>query len=355
METMKIVHTLFSFKYGGIETMLVNIVNEQVKYADVTIVLINEEYDQSLLKIVNPKVNFIKIGRPKGSKNIYYILKLNYVISKINPDIIHTHTVSIINYIFLPFLRNRMVTTIHTVLSDFICKHINKYRKIYAISKTVYDDIVRFNPNIEIELITNGILVNAFKHRQNYASTNFRIVQIGRLLHECKGQDILIEAIRKLVNNGYKEFSVDLIGEGTSDTYLKRMVEKYGLSDYINFLGAKEPSYIYEHLCDYSLFVQPSRYEGFGLTVAEAMAAKVPVLVSANQGPLEIVDNGEYGFLFTNGDINVLADKIIEIKGKKNIENLIDAAYERVKELYSVERTAYNYIVSYKNFKNIKA
>ena len=103
---MKVVHVLFSFKYGGIETMLVNIVNEQVKYAEVTIVLINEEYDKSLIEMINPKVNFIKIGRPKGSKNIYYILKLNYLMCRINPDVIHAHTDSIIDYIFIPYIKN---------------------------------------------------------------------------------------------------------------------------------------------------------------------------------------------------------------------------------------------------------
>ena len=55
------------------------------------------------------------------------------------------------------------------------------------------------------------------------------------------------------------------------------LVQEYNLNSYISFLGSKDTHYIEQHLKDYDLLVQPSRIEGFGLTVAEAMAAKVPV------------------------------------------------------------------------------
>lgn len=67
------------------------------------------------------------------------------------------------------------------------------------------------------------------------------------------------------------------------------------LEDHVIFEGLKEQAWIYENLCRYDLFIQPSRYEGFGLTVAEAISAKVPVLVSNIEGPLEIIDGGRLG------------------------------------------------------------
>lgn len=54
----------------------------------------------------------------------------------------------------------------------------------------------------------------------------------------------------------------------------------------------KNQEWIYHNLCNFDLFIQPSRFEGFGLTVAEAIAAKVTVLVSNIQGPMEIIDDG---------------------------------------------------------------
>ena len=60
----------------------------------------------------------------------------------------------------------------------------------------------------------------------------------------------------------------------------------------------KPQPYIVEHMADYDLLVQPSRWEGFGLTVAEAMAAKVLVSVSEGQGPAEVTCGYFYGWIF---------------------------------------------------------
>lgn len=107
-----------------------------------------------------------------------------------------------------------------------------------------------------------------------------------------KGQDILIEAIFILHQKGFKNISVDFIGDGESKDFLKELVKSKQLENQIHFLGSKEQSYIFSHLKEYDLFVQPSRKEGFGLTVTEAMVAKIPVLVSDQEGPMEIIKMG---------------------------------------------------------------
>lgn len=112
-------------------------------------------------------------------------------------------------------------------------------------------------------------------------------------------------------------------------------------------MGAKDQSFIFEHLCDYDLYVQPSIYEGFGLTVAESMAAKVPVLVSENQGPLEIIDNGKYGYYFKNQDVEDCASKIEMFLKHKNDPSMISSAYQRVASLYNVKNTARKYLELY--------
>ena len=59
--------------------------------------------------------------------------------------------------------------------------------------------------------------------------------------------------------------------------------------------------------------VQPSIYEGFGLTVAEGMIAGLPVLVSDVEGPMEIIQNGQYGYCFQVGNAEDMANKLVEM------------------------------------------
>ena len=98
--------------------------------------------------------------------------------------------------------------------------------------------------------------------------------------------------------------------------------------------------------------IQPSTHEGFGLTVAEIIAAKVPVLVSDIEGPMEIIDYGKFGMYFKSKDIDDLADKLeIVLQGKYDYSK-VDQAYQHVSTNYSVQNTANKYIEEYKKVIN---
>ena len=343
---MKVVHVVFAMKYGGIETMLVNIANEQINYADVAIIMINDSYDRKLIKNLNKRIKFINIGRPTASKNPYYVVKLNYLIWKLNPDIIHSHIGSIISYI-LPIFRKKSVFTVHSIPSKKHLQYVHKYTAVCAISSIVQNQLrIAGCPS---KLIVNGIKVDSFECCVQTNNSTFRIVQVGRLLYSCKGQDLLIEACHKLINEGISNLEIDFIGDGVDREYLQELVKKYNLESYITFYGSKEPDYIEKNLKNYSLFVQPSRYEGFGLTVAEAMAVKIPVLVSGQEGPMEIIENGKCGFYFESENIDNLVNSIKNIMqyDKMGMSQIVNRAYDRVKSLYDVKITAKRYIELY--------
>ena len=86
---MKIVHVIYCMGIGGAQTMLVDIMNEQCQKDEVHLIIINNDYSDSLLKEIDKKVHIHKVDRPKGSKNPYYIIKLNILLLKINPNVIH--------------------------------------------------------------------------------------------------------------------------------------------------------------------------------------------------------------------------------------------------------------------------
>lgn len=345
---MKIVHIVYGLEFGGIETMLVNIVNEQVKTGnEISVVIINNTINKDLYSAIDNRVNVYCLNRPVGSKNPYYILKFNHRISRISPDIIHLHTPSIIRY-FLPLVKYKMCVTKHDIHKEQENRYLSKYSHIYSIS-TAVKEYLSSATGAESKVIYNGINVERIVPKQNYSSSEkiLKLVQVGRLFHTVKGQHVLIEALKIVRDKGYNNIHLYLIGDGSSRPYLQELIYQNEMESYITLLGAKTQQYIFEHLCEYDLFVQPSINEGFGLTVAEAMAAKVPVLVSENQGPLEIIDNGRFGYSFKNGNVEDCASKIIEIIEKGVDKQMIEGAYKRVNELFSIEQTANSYIKEY--------
>lgn len=345
---MKIAHVVYDLDLGGIQTMLVNIVNEQAKSDnEIILVIINNLIIESLRKEIDKKVQIVCLKRKVGSRNPWPFVKMNLFLYKNEVNVVHVHYANLWRFFFLPTLKKKLCVTQHDVCSETDVKYLQYYNAVFAISETVGADIYS-KTGISPKVVMNGIRPELIKHTRNTPHEDFRIVQISRLLHQKKGQHILIEAIKRLKDDGFLNIHVDFIGDGESLDYLKRLVEASGLSDNICFLGARPQSYIFEKLPDYDLLVQPSLYEGFGLTVAEAMAAKVPVLVSANQGPLEIIDHGKCGYYFKNGEAADCANKIKLFVIGKNDRTKIEKAYQRVLECYNVAVTARAYIEEYK-------
>ena len=345
---MKICHLIFSFTTGGAETMLVDIVNEQVKVTSVCLVIINNHINETLLQKINSKVEIIRIGRNPKSRNPIPVLKLNWLLLSMKPDVIHCHNLKTIRILTF-FFHKKMVVTIHDMASSHPI--LAKYKKVFSISHAVKNDILK-KQRLDTDVVYNGIKTSAIKTKiSNKDSNKFNIIQVARLNTKKKGQHLLIEAARKIVSENQSiNIRVDFIGEGESFSHLNKLVQNCHLETQITFLGMKDRSYIYNHLHEYDLLVHPSLFEGFGLTVAEAMAAKVPVLVSDNDGPMEVIDGGRFGYHFKTGDTNDLADKIWQILlnlDTKSHSAMVEAAYQYVLTYFDVKITAENYLKAY--------
>lgn len=350
---MKILHITYGFQIGGIETMLCNIANEQARLGHrIYLLVIDKDVNEELKEKLDKNVRFICLGRKPGSKSIMSVLKLNIAIRSIKPDIVHIHHSSIIRFIIDPFGMLKICFTFHNLCMPGDIKYLYKYKHIYAISDAVRTNI-RTCTGLESEVVYNGINSENIKTKKSKPRhATCKIVQISRLDHNTKGQHILITAIDILIKKGYDKIHVDFIGDGNSFYYLEAMVKELKLETYISFLGLKKQTYIFDHLCKYDLFIQPSIYEGFGLTVAEAMAAKVPVIVSDIDGPMELIGYGQYGCYFKSGDADDCAEKIeLFLNGNYEPEK-IESAYRKVQQCYDVKITSAKYIEKYRTIIN---
>jgi glycosyltransferase involved in cell wall biosynthesis len=345
---MKITHIIYSFNTGGAETMLVDIINEQVLKIDVNLVIINDSYNKELVQQIDNKIKVYFINRKEGSRNPFSVIKLNALLYYLNADILHCHNHNIIP-LLLSIFRRKAVLTLHRMGIPTL--YLNKFIKLFAISKAVKSDILE-RSNIISEVIYNGIHNDIIQVREKQTFVRiFKIVQIGRLDHAIKGQHLVIEAIHTLKTQGLNNIQFDLIGTGNSELFLNELVIKYELEKQINFLGLRDRNYIYSHLKNYDLLIQPSLFEGFGLTIIEAMAAKIQVLVSDIDGPIEIIQNGKYGNFFQKGNAKQLAESIKNIIQSTNYDEQVrklENAYEYAKQNFDVSIMSQKYIKDYK-------
>lgn len=365
MKKKKIAHLFWGLTFGGIETMLINIANAQAEMgADVYVILVNEFVESSLLNSFSEKIKVIQLHREIGSRNPLPFWRMNRILLSIKPDAIHLHSSKLFGCLWFKRLSRVTSQTLHALPSGTVRRgnmlsrillhkngnnegnvlYLDKIPRVFAISEAVRDMLLE-KYGIDSIVVNNGILTSNFKQRTGDEwHKPFRVVQVSRLDHDKKGQDLLIEAAAKL--NGMVD--VTFIGDGGSMDYLKKLTAQLSVEDNVHFLGKRDQDFIAQHLRDYDLFVQASRWEGFGLTVAEAMAAKVPVLVSEGQGPAEVTCGNKYGWLFKNGDADDLAQQIQMImQNKEQALQKAESGCKYVHVTYDVSVTARKYLENY--------
>lgn len=320
---MKIVHLIMMFQTGGAETMLVDVANKQVHDGHhVTLIIMNNDVQEDeLLHKMDSSIIVKFINRPRGSRNLWYVLKLNYLLLKMRPDVVHCHNLAFANLVYSISCHKIFITEHSCGHNYHVYSRLKKVNKIFAISKMVKDDVVaRYGDKYKnMVVVENGIKLDTVQKKIDYhKQLPLKIVMVSRLHLKQKAQDVLLKALA-LINEKHPGcFTLDLIGTGDDESVIKRLITELGLNDLVRLLGNQSREYIYNHLFQYDLLVQSSRFEGFGLTVVEGMAAGLPVLVSDNGGPMEIIASGQFGFYFKTGDV---ADCAVQIENLMNMDD----------------------------------
>ena len=162
-----------------------------------------------------------------------------------------------------------------------------------------------------------------------------RIISIGRYAYD-KGNDLLLQAW-SIIEKEHSDWSLDIYGNGDKEPYQKQMVE-LGIDMQRCHLYGPISDVKKEYLSS-SVFVLPSRFEGFGLVIIEAMAYGVPVVAfDCENGPRSIIDDGETGFLIPPFDINVLAEKMMHLISDVNLRKQIGANAQEAASQYDIDR-----------------
>ena len=131
---------------------------------------------------------------------------------------------------------------------------------------------------------------------------------VCRLVEPKKGLSVLLQAIALLQRGGGPPCQLLIVGDGPARPSLESLSRRLGVGDCVRFTGPRRDIPRILPLLD--LFVLPSRYEGFGIAILEAMAAGKPVVATTAGGIPEFVVAGETGLLVEPGNAAQLAEAI---------------------------------------------
>ena len=186
-------------------------------------------------------------------------------------------------------------------------------------------------PNVNCTVIPNP---SPFPPSNETLSKEKTILAVGSHSYN-KGYDRLINVWR-IVSEKFPQWKLKIYGKPNKALKLQETINKFGLKE---SLLLKNPiKNIQELYKKASIFVMPSRSEGFGMVLIEAMNYGTPcVSFDCPHGPADIIKNGEDGFLIENGNIDDFSNAVINLIGdRENRERMGNNAKENVKR-YSPE------------------
>ncbi|WP_442596715.1 glycosyltransferase [Neobacillus sp. D3-1R] len=198
----------------------------------------------------------------------------------------------------------------HIVTVSEQCKKIlNECFPQYSRKTTIIKNIIS----------TKSIKFLANQHKGFEDNFNgVKILSVGRL-HKSKGFDLIIPVLEMLKKDKYN-IKWYVIGDGEQREMLTELAKKYKVSDRVVFLGIKANPYPYINNCD--IYLQPSRWEGYGIAVAEARALNKPVIVSSLEVFREQILDKVNGIL-VKGDVDGIFKGIKELLDNTELYNRI--------------------------------
>lgn len=279
-----------------------------------------------------------------------YILvwpKLIYHIYKFKPQVIHSHYASSYGLLgALTFFKPFIVSAWGSDVMDFPRKNfLNKLvmkfillraNKICVTSTALKKEISLYTKK-KPYIIPFGVNLNVFYSNHLISSNNDFIFGIVKNLEPIYNIDKTIIAFNYLIKR-YPDLPLKLriIGAGSQKENLFELINYYGLQNSVEMMGFIAHDQIPLHLNTMDVLVNVSEIESFGVSVAEAMACQIPVIVSDVDGFKDLIPDESIGLITRSTsplDILIAMEKYLMNKELRNI--LATNAFQRITEKFS--------------------
>ena len=344
---MNIVHVITTLDRGGAENHLLDLASAQAEAGQTVRVVFLKGKGELVEDFNRAGIESKRVGLLSTSANAWLV----------NATVVHAHLpraelwasvrrhcrkkLVVSRHLAGPFMPS-YVPIVSQALSRFvewnaqrfiaISESVREYHlKSRHLSKRAEIDVVPYGLASDLT-IREGELRRSGSDYWNYSSLN--IVCLARLVYQ-KDIETLIRAAEILRERGVN-FEVHVAGSGPRRRRLMRLIRRLRLDDSVKLVGRVDDPY--RLLQRATIFVLPSRFEGFGRVLLEAMASGVPIIGARNTAIAEVVRDGETGLLFATGDAGDLASKILVVSRSEELRRLlVEEGYRRLAAMFSIE------------------
>ena len=364
-----IAHVVYFFGTGGMENGVVNLINnlpaDQYRHMIICLSGYTEFRDR-----LNQPVEFISLNKKEG-KDFGVYLRLWKVLRRYKPDIVHTRNLAALAGqipAFLAGIKKRIHGEHGRDVFDLHGKHrkYNLYRKIFSLFVQRYitvsmdlENWLKDELSISADRIThiyNGVDTERFapvdeknsNHALPFEPGKIVMGTVGRLV-AVKDQMTLLDSFTHLIRQEPELAEVlrlVIVGEGDLRAMLEARIEQNNLQDLVWMAGDRRD--IPELLPQLDIFVLPSLGEGISNTLLEAMSCGLPVIATAVGGNVELVDEGQTGFLVPAGQAETMASAISILIRNTSLRRLMGQAGRfRVEQEFSLGKMVEGYKAVY--------
>lgn len=330
---MKILHVIETLNTGGAEHMLVNLAIEQLRRKQQVAVLCLFEAGDLAERLTALGVNVHACHKPEGL-TWSFVREIFGIVWQFAPDVIHTH--SLMGNYYMAFIRlfaaprAVQVVTRHGLLRGGKVKRLGQlfHGSLWmthwavgvcdAVSEELLTQHARFTSRIVS--VKNGIDLTRFKRRnpQSQAALKaqlgigdqYRLCGIVARLDPIKNHQLLLTAFAT-VQQPLPNTALVIIGNGVMRQTLEAQTKALNLTESVFFLGDRTD--IPELLAGLDVYVLSSDNEGYSMSLLEAAAAGLPLVVTAVGGNADIVQQEHNGLIVPPRDSKALAEALLQL------------------------------------------
>jgi glycosyltransferase involved in cell wall biosynthesis len=267
-------------------------------------------------------------------------------------DIVHVHEG---RSVYAAWLRKVLSGTPYVVtrrVNNPIREHALAHRAyrgascVAAVAPQVADVVRAFDPAIRTTVIMSSgsgltadkATVKAIRER---AGNGFIVGHVGALDNDQKAQDVIIAAARRL-HDTHPDVHFLLVGGGADEPMLRSLA---GDLPNLSFTGFVDN--VGDYLAAFDIFILPSRREGIGSILFDAMAQGLPLIVTPVGGVPRIVHDGQNGLMIDVDNPAQLADAILKLKLDPELRGRFGARGRQIAVLHTPPQMAQSYLEIY--------